>query len=179
MSEIRCPQALAFAIANERVKYGLGACEQLLGLKHMGRPRAMFGCLGFSLPTAGKSTIYFDVSSSELNLHFIIFIVRISHCNVWLPEGKQIHQWPNQSNYCMEQYSDFSSEGQFCILLATNEQQMTDPAIMTLQTAWLSDIPSMQMQMFVVREFSDPHGPRTVTHCLFMFNYSLCHRMPQ
>ena len=79
----------------------------------------------------------------------------------------------------MEQYSDFSSEGQFWILLATIEQQMTDPAIMTLQTAWLSDIPSMQMQMFVVREFSDPHGPRTVTHCLFMFNYSLCHRMPQ
>ena len=25
-------QALAFAIANERVKYSLGACEQLLGL---------------------------------------------------------------------------------------------------------------------------------------------------
>ena len=59
----------------------------------------------------------------------------------------------------MEQYSDFSSEGQFCILLATNEQQMTDPAIMTLQTARLSDIPGMQMQMFAVRELSDPHGP--------------------
>ena len=29
--QIQMPQALAFAIANERVKYGLGACEQLLG----------------------------------------------------------------------------------------------------------------------------------------------------
>jgi hypothetical protein len=75
----------------------------------------------------------------------------------------------------MEQYSDFSSEGQFCILLATNEQQMTDPAIMTLQTAWLSDTLYADADVCCQRAF----GPTWPTHCLFMFNFSLSHRMPQ